>query len=268
LAGVHGNAAKAACQKAPARFLTISQNFMIKRYMKLAQIMGKILPRNGRTKVFCVGYNKTGTTSIERMFKDLGYRCPDQVMQESQVVKALYRGDFQPLKTLCENHDAFQDLPFSKESTYAQVDCMFPGSKFILTVRDPKAWFESLTKFHLRTILKDAGVTKLSDVNEMTFKDKAIGLHENYLYHASKRHAAVVVDYKIHYDWSLLYDAAHRIDEYESRNREIIKYFQYRPEQLLVIDLKTVKDTSKIIEFLGLSQALITKMPHLNKSAD
>jgi len=29
-------------------------------------------------KVFCIGYNKTGTTSINKMLRDFGYRMPSQ----------------------------------------------------------------------------------------------------------------------------------------------------------------------------------------------
>ena len=203
---------------------------------------------------------------MEKIMTDLGYKCPNQQMQETQVVEALFRGNFQPLKMLCETYDAFQDMPFSQGVTYAQVDCMFPGSKFILTVRDSNAWFESLTRFHLRSILKGVGIKDVRNVREETFKDKAVYLHKNYFYNVVRRQASIVVNHEIHYDWSLLYDKAHRIDRYETRNREIVKYFQDRTDQLLVIDLGVEQDTSKIIQFLGLPRRLMTKMPHLNES--
>lgn len=219
-----------------------------------------------RPKVFCIGYNKTGTTTLEKVLCDLGYRIPNQERQERLVVEEMFRGNFKPLNTLCREFDAFQDMPFSQGVTYAVVDAMFPKSKFILTVRDPNSWFESLARFHLNGILKRTGVEKLEDFGEITFKDKAVYLHTNYLYNVVKRHAAKVVGYEISYDWSLVYNKAHRIDLYERRNRAIIEYFQERREALLVLDLTKEKDNSKIVEFLDLPKILIETLPHLNKS--
>jgi len=219
-----------------------------------------------RQKVFCIGNNKTGSTSMERVLKDLGYRMPKQDKQESQLVEEIHKGNYAPLKALCKRYDAFQDLPFSQSSIYAVADALFPGSKFILTVRDSEKWFQSLVRFQLKTILKKAGVEKIEDFGEETFKDKAIYLHKNYMYNVVKRHAAYVDDNEVKHDWSLVYDRDHRIQVYEERNAEIVKYFQSRPDQLLVIDVTREKDNSRIIDFLGLPEKFIGPIPHLNKS--
>ena len=219
-----------------------------------------------RPKVFCIGYNKTGTTTLERVLTNLGYRMPGQARQETLVVEESFRGNYAPLHTLCKQYDAFQDMPFSQDVTYAIVDAMFPGSKFILTVREPNAWFESLARFHLNGILKKAGVDKLEDFGELAFKDKAIYLHKNYLQNFVKRHAVSVVDHEIRFDWSLVYNKEHRMVLYERRNQEIVTYFQERQSQLLVLDISKEKDNSRIVEFLGLSKTLIDTLPHLNRS--
>ena len=234
--------------------------------MQITEKLLRILPGPSRTKVFCVGYNKTGTTTIEAVLRNLGYRMPGQARQEALVVEETFRGNFVPLRTLCSSYDAFQDMPFSQGVIYAIVDSMFPGSKFILTVRDSNEWFESLVRFHLGGILKKAGVESLEEFGEQTFKDKAIYLHPNYLQNVVQRHAVSVVDYEIHYDWSLVYNKEHRIEIYERRNREIIEYFQDRQDQLLVLDVTREKDNSAIVEFLGLPGELIGDLPHLNRS--
>lgn len=122
--------------------------------MQITEKLQRILPGPSRTKVFCVGYNKTGTTTIEAVLRNLGYRMPGQARQEALVVEETFRGNFVPLRTLCSSYDAFQDMPFSQGVIYAIVDSMFPGSKFILTVRDSNEWFESLVRFQLGGILK------------------------------------------------------------------------------------------------------------------
>lgn len=203
---------------------------------------------------------------MERVLRNLGYRLPRQAMQEMLVVEESFRGNFGPLKSLCRKYDAFQDMPFSQGVTYANVDSMFPGSKFILTVRESNAWWESLMRFHLGGVLKKAGINEVEGFDEQTFKDKSIYLHENYSYNLAKRHARSVVNHELFHDWSLVYDKEHRISIYEARNREIVKYFQDRPNQLLVIDVTTEQDTSKIVEFLGLPRKHICAMPHENKS--
>jgi hypothetical protein len=224
------------------------------------------LRRRERAKVFCVGYNKTGTTTLERVLIDLGYRMPDQMKQESLVVEPLFKGNYRPLFELCKKYDAFQDLPFSQEMYFIALDASFPGSKFILTIRDPNSWFESLVRFHLNGILARAGIDDVEKFGEQTFQDKSVYLHKNYLQNVVRRQAAKVVGGRIELDWSLVYNKQHRVRLYEDRNRDIVTYFQNRPDQLLVIDLTKENDNSKIVSFLGLPENLVKPLPHLNKS--
>jgi len=233
--------------------------------MSIIQKLKGFFPKQ-RQKVFCIGYNKTGTTTIERVLKDLGYRVPNQARQEELVVEEMFRGNYKPLFTLCKKYDAFQDLPFSQGTTYATVDVMFPGSKFILTVRDSNEWFESLARFHLNGILKKAGVKKLDDFCESSFKDKAIYIKKNYSQNVVRKHAISVVDNKIFYDWSLVYNKNNRIKLYEARNRAIIEHFSERQGQLLVFDVTKERDNSKIVDFLELPINFIEKLPNLNRS--
>lgn len=237
-----------------------------KIYMENIKILKKLFRTNKRPKVFCIGYNKTGTTSLEKVLTCVGYRMPKQKMQEKLVVEQTLRGNYKPLFNLCKKYDAFQDMPFSQGVIYAIVDALFPKSKFILTIREPNEWYDSLVRFHLEGVLKRAGVKKIEEYNELTFKDKAIYLHKNYLQNVFKRHAVFVVNQKICFDWSLVYNKEHRIKLYERRNREIVTYFQERQDQLLIFDLTKEKDNSKIVEFLGLPEKFIDKLPHLNKS--
>lgn len=234
--------------------------------MRLLDGFRRLLPRPSRPKVFCIGYNKTGTTTMEKVLRDLGYRLPRQSDQEKRVVEELYKGNFRPLKKLCQRYEAFQDRPFSQGVTYANVDAMFPSSKFILTVRESEAWFESLVGFHRGGILRKAGIVEVEDFNEQTLKDKDVYLYKNYMYHAAKRHAGIVIGYNMNYDWSLVYDRNHRIAEYEARNRGVIEYFQDRRDQLLVIDVSQEGDTSKIVDFLEMSRDNVREMPHTNRS--
>ena len=90
-------------------------------------------------KVFCVGRNKTGTTSINRALRDLGYRVAPQEPAEWLTEKWSKR-DFRDLSRFCLRYDVFQDVPFSYPFTFQEMDQRFPNAKFILTVRDSDAY--------------------------------------------------------------------------------------------------------------------------------
>jgi hypothetical protein len=225
------------------------------------------LSRKGFNKLFCIGYNKTGTTSLEHVLKLLGYSMPNQMEQEIKLVRQVLSGNFDPLLKLCDNFDAFQDMPFSQGVLFAQLDCLFPGSKFILTVRDSDEWFDSLIRFQTKGILRKAGVADITKVKEEDFKDKALYLYKNYTYENMRRHTMLVEEGVVKHDFSKLYDKAHRIAIYEQRNEQIIKYFHGREDDLLVIDLTKEADIGKILEFLDLPIELNIPLPRLNASA-
>lgn len=234
--------------------------------MDYAEIQKKALmytlPNKNYSKLFGIGFGKTGTSSLELIFRILGLRVPNQQEQELRIVKQLYGGNFRPLIEFVNQYDAFQDKPFSQGVTYAQVDALFPGSKFILTVRDPDEWFDSLCRYNC----KSNRVASVSEMNEAFYKDKAVYLYKNYSYENFKRYVTEVRDYKPVANWALNFDKAHFVDFYTRRNEDIVRYFDGREKDLLVIDLTREKDVSRILDFLGLPQELNFPVPHLNKT--
>lgn len=91
------------------------------------------------TKIFGIGFHKTGTTSLAAALTLLGYRVtgPNGVRDPHIARNAL------PMALgLVPQFDAFQDNPWP--ILYRDLDQQFPGSKFILTVRDPEDWIKSL----------------------------------------------------------------------------------------------------------------------------
>jgi hypothetical protein len=94
-----------------------------------------------KPKVFCIGFHKTGTTSMEKALKQLGYRVTggNWVKEEGIGDVVLERA-----LALVPKFDAFQDNPWP--ILYKELDRAFPGSKFILTMRPPEKWFASMVK--------------------------------------------------------------------------------------------------------------------------
>ncbi|QNI69791.1 sulfotransferase family protein [Cyanobium sp. NS01] len=97
--------------------------------------------RRSRSKLFCIGFHKTGTTSLERALEYLGYRVIGR-----RRLKGLH-SHHELLEACCNlvpRYNAFQDNPWPL--FYRELDARFPGSKFILTVRPPEAWLQSQVK--------------------------------------------------------------------------------------------------------------------------
>ncbi len=89
-------------------------------------------------KVFCIGFHKTGTTSLAAALTTLGYRVtgPNGV-RDPDIGKNVYV----LADSLVEEFDAFQDNPWPVIYKYLDEKC--PNSRFILTIRDSDSWIES-----------------------------------------------------------------------------------------------------------------------------
>ena len=100
------------------------------------------------SKYFLIGLHKTGTTSIEHLFKNWGYVVGDQ-SQGERLLHDWYIRRFDRIISLVKTADFFQDTPFSLPYTYVVLDQYFPNAKFILTIRDSAdQWYQSLVRFH------------------------------------------------------------------------------------------------------------------------
>jgi hypothetical protein len=195
-------------------------------------------------KIFCVGLNKTGTTSLDVAFKQLGFRTAEAV----HLLDDWAKRDFRQLIDLCQTADAFQDIPFSLPFTYPVLDYAFPNSKFILTVRNSTdEWYRSLTTFHTNLI----GKGRLPTAEDL--KASPI-LYDGWLW--STLHLIGGVDEADPYNrerWTRLY---------EEHNANILSYFRYRPESLLVLNLAEASAMSRLCAFLGVPDNGMS-MPHI-----
>ncbi len=203
-----------------------------------------------RPKVFCIGQNKTGTTSVEAVLKQLGYKMGKQAKAELFIHDWAKR-DFKKIVKFCRSADAFQDIPFSNDFTYEILDYAFPDSKFILTVRNNKdEWFESIKRFHTKLIGKGR-VPTADDLKVFPYCYKG-WMWEN-------------MQLKYGIDETTLYDYKIYTDQYERYNQTVREYFKYRPDDLIVLNLADSDAMKKLHDFLGFDFDG-GQMPHLNKS--
>lgn len=206
-----------------------------------------------KEKVFCIGQNKTATTSMEAILKSLGYKMGSQYEGEILIKEWTLR-DFNKIIKLCKTADAFQDVPFSNDFTYQVLDYVFPKSKFILTIRNNKdEWYESVKRFHTKTIGKDRLPTA-NDLKEYRYNKKRL---KGYLWETQR--------VKFGINESTLYDYKIYTDQYEMHNNRVKEYFRYRPNDLLIINLAEENAMEKIYTFLGVKYRG-EEMIHLNAS--
>lgn len=92
-------------------------------------------------KVFCIGWHKTGTTTIGEALLLLGYNV---VGARLDFADALLNKDIESVLKEAEKYEAFQDVPWA--GLYRELDINFPDSKFILIERDPEKWLKSAIK--------------------------------------------------------------------------------------------------------------------------
>ena len=126
-------------------------------------------PKPGKAKVFCIGYNKTGTTSLGHALADMGY---DHMSYNGIAWKAYKdwsrsgwtQPHFWKIVAIARRYDSFDDLPYNMPKLFPVLDRFFPGSKFIYLERDPAEWLESYRAWSERT---GRGPTKFRDDIEL-----------------------------------------------------------------------------------------------------
>jgi lipopolysaccharide biosynthesis glycosyltransferase len=191
----------------------------------------KVHAQMQRPKVFCVGFHKTGTTSLGSALQLLGYNnchgagAVRNQLGDIKMMELLFKKEYAPFFDIAHKYDSFNDNPWFK--IYKELDARFPGSKFILMLRDEDEWLQSCIKYFNDT----ASGFRLW----LYGKGSPVGNEDRYL--------------KIYCD----------------HNRDVMQYFNNRPNDLLIVNLADPDKLPKIKDFLNLSHAVI-EFPHLNRS--
>lgn len=178
-------------------------------------------------KIFGIGWAKTGTTTLGHCLEVLGHRHQGQRLD---LVDDLATGDLSRILAVAAEADAFEDWPWIL--AYRQLDAAFPGSRFILTVRDPQRWLRSY-----RNMLEQPGIVT-EELNRIR---------------------------------RLLYGlpfpdvtAEQLLDRYRRHNDEVVDYFSSRPGDLLVVDWERGDGWPSVCGFLG-QPVPDVPFPHDNK---
>ena len=95
-----------------------------------------------RTKVFCIGWHKTGTTTMGEALSLLNYRV---VGPHTGTASFFKQNNIAPLLKKLRRGDACQDMPWPV--LFKEMDREFPKAKFILMIRDEKKWLKSIVNW-------------------------------------------------------------------------------------------------------------------------
>ncbi len=99
-------------------------------------------------KVFGIGLNKTGTTTLKLALRKLGF---DHSRRQTTLARAWMKREFAPIFAEADKHDSFEDWPWPL--MYRELWQHYgPSARYILTRRQsPEVWVESLKKHAERT---------------------------------------------------------------------------------------------------------------------
>lgn len=164
-------------------------------------------------KVFGIGLSKTGTSSLANALTMLDYNVKDCLGVEKYI-----KGDITSIdENALLNYNALTDTPIP--SFYQELDAKYPGSKFILTIRDMDGWLKSCKKQ-----FNQKSADKQSEAHNELFLD---------LY------ATTVFDEdKFRQNYLRFVD-------------EVKVYFKDRPNDLLILDLINGDGWEKLCLFLN-----------------
>lgn len=179
---------------------------------------------NKNPKVFGIGFHKTGTSTLAEVLKIFGYSVTGSNWSTQEDIADTY---VERCKERSKRFDGFQDNPWPL--VYAEMDAMWPGSKFILTTRDADKWVASQVKHFGR--------------HETPMRRFIYG--EEYGFPAGNE--------------------AHYKKVFNDHIDAVRSHFEGRPEDFLEIDLTAGLGWDPICEFLG-RDIPATPFPHANSA--
>src|SRR6202789_1827970 len=172
------------------------------------------------TRIFGIGMHKTATTSLHHAFKILGFDSAH--WKSAHWAKAIWEEMSAWGRSLTlEKHYAMCDMPFPL--LYEKLDGAYPGSKFVLTVRNEERWLQSVRNHWSREHNKFRVAWDTDPFSHRVHK----------LLYGTKE-----------------FDADVMLSRYRRHNAEVLEYFKNRPQDLLGMDIDHQAGWSELCAFL------------------
>jgi hypothetical protein len=181
-------------------------------------------------KICCVGFQRTGTTSLRGALNRLGLSVGQVTKQINEVLDPSAPNAREVITDIAISHlatrDAIQDSPSA--FIYKEYDRAFPGSKFILTKRSTGSWIRSMSTFF---------PDQTSPLRRWMYGVDRISGNEDLI-----------------------------CEIYDRGNQEIRDYFRDRPEDFMEMDITSGDGWFELVNFLG--RDMLPPFPHANASVE
>lgn len=211
-----------------------------------------------KNKIFCISFQRTGTTSVGQFFKDFGYKVAGYDKKRSTHWSYLrFIGDYDSIfnSTEYKKYQVFEDNPWWEGDFYKVLYHKFPKAKFILFTRDADKWFESMVSHSNGKTLGN------------TFRHSKIYRREleYYNYFPDKNNYRTIKEM----DNLLELNESHKQhykDLYNLRNKEVVEFFKtMNPNALFIGQLEDSDKWFKLGDFFDIDVPLGYEV-HMNKS--
>lgn len=201
-----------------------------------------------KEKIFCIGFSKTGTTSIENALEILDYNvCKGSFSNNyTNFLLALsVNNDYKELIKMTKYWDAFADGPWGGSSLYKELTKEYPAAFYIHSIRESEDWYNSLERMFL----------KFSDNKSEAFET----------FYKNGRYGSVYFFKKIFNIENLNNSKEIIIKYYNDYNNEVSEYFKSNPTlKYLKHDFTKTPRWDELCQFL--QKSIPDKsFPHLNK---
>ncbi|WP_421789755.1 sulfotransferase family protein [Hyphobacterium sp.] len=173
--------------------------------------------------VFGLGLSRTGTRSLTAGLQMLGWDTSHYPIDEDTYTELAY-GQYD--LTLLKYYDGLTDI--TTAPYYQQFDKQYPGSKFILTVRDRDGWLRSCQNHWF---------------NRPAFKQTDDPDEETHLLMRQLLRSAVYGCYN--------FQPERFVWVYEKHVAEVKEYFKDRPDDLLILNVCNGEGFEKLAPFMG-----------------
>ena len=205
---------------------------------------------NKKQKIFCISRNKTGTTSIEFVLREFGYKMGHQPTAEL-LLPHYAAQNWKQVLDYCKTAQAFQDAPFSYPETWKELVKEYPDALYILTYRDEEKWYRSITNFHSKLFADGKRIPTQEDLQNATYRYRGfIWDYNRAVYNTPENDP---------------YNKEIFLANYSRHNNEVMEYFKNH-ENFLAIDVSQPEAYKKLCHFLK-KQSKHQTFSHLNKTA-
>jgi len=222
--------------------------------------------------IFCIGYNKSGTTSLYQAITDMGfegyasemmanaeYLLKDVIVE--QLLHQPHSAEFNVVydwveecklktqkpsfdKNFLKHMNVFKDVPFSLPGVWKKLYERYPNAKYILTERDSvDQWFNSITRFHKTGFGYSQNKNLVATWKDLT---KTKYRYHSYVHDCMlflNTYGLVKTKSKYPYDNQLKYS-------YILHNKEVKDFFKNK-NNFLSVNVANDLDYSKLCYFLG-----------------